>query len=93
MLPTLPNVADICQQLLLSATMPHDQLERDLAKLRWHWGSAYMFTWAVGCFVAQRRDTHATVCAKDAEGMFEQVRADYFANPVPRRRRSREVPV
>ena len=85
MLPTLPNVANICQQLLLSATVPDDQLERDLAELRWT-GSAYMFTWADGRFVAQRRDTYATVSAKDVDGLFEQVRADYFANPVPRRR-------
>jgi hypothetical protein len=84
MLPTLPNVADICQQLLLSATVPDDQLERDFAELRWHWGSAYTFTWADGRYVAQRRDTYATVSAKDVDGLFAQVRADYFANPVPR---------
>jgi hypothetical protein len=62
-----------------------EQLARDLEELRYHWSSAYMISWAGGHFVAQRRDTYATVSADSAGQLFLRIREDYFAHPVPRR--------
>jgi hypothetical protein len=59
--------------------------ETELDDLRWHWGEAYLIhhlgpdTW-----VAQRRDSRATIGAKSPEGLRERIKADYASRPVPR---------
>ncbi len=57
-----------------------------LAELRFHWGSAYM-VWcnAPGRWTAERRDGKGTLSADSAGELWEKIRADYFACPVPRR--------
>lgn len=56
-----------------------------LDELRWHWGEAYLIEFLDGRWVAQRRDSHATVSAENADGLLVLIRADYNARPVSRR--------
>jgi hypothetical protein len=60
--------------------------DADLAELRWHWGSAYLVHHFAGegRWMAQRRDSHATVNADDPGRLLGLMRADYTAHPVPR---------
>jgi hypothetical protein len=59
--------------------------QRALTALRWHWGSAYIISrLAPGTWIAQRRDTRQTLRADHPEKLRQQIRADYFARPVPR---------
>jgi hypothetical protein len=61
--------------------------ERPLDDLRWHWGDAYLIHHfeTAGKWVAQRRDSHATMSAENADGLLALIRADYNARPVSRR--------
>jgi hypothetical protein len=54
--------------------------------LRWHWGDAYLVHYfpEPGRWVAQRRDSHATMSAESADGLLDLIRADYAARPVSR---------
>lgn len=63
------------------------QLARDLEELRYHWSGAYMITTSGSQFIAQRRDTYATLKAASAEELFSRIHADYAARPVPRRKK------
>lgn len=58
--------------------------ETDLADLRHHWGEAYLIDCLSGRWIAQRRDSHATMSADSPEGLLGKIRADYAARPVPR---------
>lgn len=58
--------------------------EHDLTVLRWHWGEVYEFTEASGSFTATRRDTGRSLTARSVGWLWELVRADYLASPVPR---------
>jgi hypothetical protein len=56
-----------------------------LDDLRWHWGDAYLIhCFGEGKWVAQRRDSHATMSAESADGLLGLIRADYAAHPVSR---------
>jgi|ERR1017187_1822308 hypothetical protein len=56
-----------------------------LADLFWHWGSAYRITWdARTGFRAARRDNGAAVSTMTGADLFEEIRVDYTARPVPR---------
>jgi hypothetical protein len=57
---------------------------RDLDELRFHWGSAYLIEHLGSRWIAQRRDSHATISADSPEGLLEKIRADYAARRVPR---------
>jgi hypothetical protein len=61
--------------------------EAPLDELRWHWGEAYLIHYLSGPdrWVAQRRDSHATMSAENADGLLVLIRADYNARPVSRR--------
>ena len=58
-----------------------------LDDLRWHWGEAYLIDYLTGPgrWIAQRRDSHATMSADSADGLLEKIRADYARQPVHRR--------
>lgn len=59
--------------------------EYDLDDLRFHWGSAYLIErLGPDVWVAQRRDSHSTIGAKDPEALRERIKADYARRPVPR---------
>ncbi len=60
--------------------------DTDLADLRHHWGSAYLIHYfgTAGKWVAQRRDSHATMSADSPEELREKIRADYARQPVGR---------
>ena len=58
--------------------------ERELADLRYHWGSAYSITCHLGTWLAARADTGETLTASSASELLEMIRADYSAQPVPR---------
>jgi hypothetical protein len=56
-----------------------------LADLFWHWGSAYRITWdARTGFRAARRDNGAAISTPTGADLFEEIRVDYTARPVPR---------
>ena len=57
-----------------------------LDDLRWHWGDAYLIDYfeTAGKWVAQRRDSHATMSAEGPEELLDRIRADYAAHPVGR---------
>jgi hypothetical protein len=55
-----------------------------LSELRWHWGEAYLIKRMGRRWIAQRRDSHATMSADDHEQLFGLIRVDYAAHPVPR---------
>jgi hypothetical protein len=60
--------------------------ERALRRLRWGWGDAYRIGWdARRGWWAQRRDGKGEdLTAADADGLWEAIRVDYDADPVPR---------
>ena len=55
-----------------------------LDDLRWHYGEAYLIELIGGRWVAQRRDSHATMSADSPDQLLGLIRADYTARPVPR---------
>jgi hypothetical protein len=56
-----------------------------LDELRYHWGEAYLIHHlGPDIWVAQRRDSRATIGAKTPERLRERIQADYAARPVPR---------
>ncbi len=57
-----------------------------LDDLRWHWGDAYLIQFfEPDRWVAQRRDSHATMSADSPDGLLEKIREDYRRHPVSRR--------
>lgn len=56
-----------------------------LDELRWHYGEAYLIDRLGSRWIAQRRDSHATMSAESADGLLEKIRADYARQPVGRR--------
>jgi len=60
--------------------------DRPLDELRWHWGDAYLISYfpGPGRWVAQRRDSHATMSAEGPEELRDLILADYTAHPVSR---------
>jgi len=60
--------------------------EGPLDDLRWHWDSAYLIEcFGLGRWVAQRRDSHATIGAEGPDELRDKIAADYAAHPVSRR--------
>jgi len=61
--------------------------ETPLDDLPYHWGDAYLIHYFPGPdkWVAQRRDSHATMSTDSADGLLGLIRADYAAHPVSRR--------
>ena len=59
-----------------------------LDDLRHHWGEAYLIEYVetAGNWVAQRRDSHATMSADGPDRLLGLIRQDYARKPVPRRR-------
>jgi hypothetical protein len=57
---------------------------RELAELRYHWGSAYSISYHLGTWQAVRADTGETLTASTAGELRGKIRADYRAHPVPR---------
>ena len=55
-----------------------------LDDLRWHYGDAYLIELIGRRWVAQRRDSHATMSASSPDELLGLIRADYAAHPVPR---------
>jgi hypothetical protein len=56
-----------------------------LDELRHHWGSAYMIACHPGGrWVAERRDAYEPLRAASPEALWDKIRADYAARPVPR---------
>ena len=55
-----------------------------LDDLRWHYGEAYLIELIGGRWIAQRRDSHATMSADSPDQLLGLIRADYAARPVPR---------
>jgi hypothetical protein len=62
--------------------------DEPLEALRWHWGDAYLIHYieTAGKWVAQRRDSHATISAESAGELRDLILADYNDRPVPRQR-------
>jgi hypothetical protein len=59
--------------------------DADLDDLRWHWGDAYLIhCFGLGRWVAQRRDSHATMGAEGPDELRDKIAADYRAHPVSR---------
>jgi hypothetical protein len=57
----------------------------DLDDLRWHWGDAYLIEcFGLDLWVAQRRDSHATIGAEGPDELRDLIAADYRKHPVPR---------
>ncbi len=57
----------------------------ELGELRWHWGDAYLIEYFGGeKWVAQRRDSHATLGADSPAKLLARIREDYAAHPVSR---------
>ena len=64
--------------------------QRALAALRWYWRSAYLIAHPEhDVWIAVRRDDRQTLCNTTPLGLRENIIADYFARPVPRRLRGR----
>jgi hypothetical protein len=61
--------------------------EEPLDELRWHWGEAYLIHYfeTADKWVAQRRDSHATISADGPVSLLDLIRVDYAAHPVSRR--------
>lgn len=56
----------------------------ELLELRDHWDEFYDITWSCGMFRATRLDNRAAVSAPTASALWEAMRDDYSAKPVPR---------
>jgi hypothetical protein len=59
-------------------------VDRELGELRFHWGSAYRLSCEAGIWTAARLDTGASLTAPSSGELWELIRKDYAANPVPR---------
>ena len=60
--------------------------QTELDELRWHWGEAYLIDYlGRDTWVAQRRDSHATISASSPDGLLGCIREDYRQHPVSRR--------
>jgi hypothetical protein len=55
-----------------------------LAELQWHWGEAYEVTWDSAHYVATRRDDGTALKAATPRELWDLIRDDYSARPVPR---------
>ena len=57
-----------------------------LTDLRHHWSGAYKISYieTAGRWVAQRRDSHATMSAESAGELRDLIAADYASRPVRR---------
>jgi hypothetical protein len=55
-----------------------------LDDLRWHYGEAYLIELIGDRWIAQRRDSHATMSAGSPDQLLGLIRADYAARPVSR---------
>ena len=59
--------------------------DEPLDDLRWHWGDAYLIhCLRLGTWVAQRKDSHATIGAEGPDELRDKIVADYRAHPVSR---------
>ena len=63
-----------------------------IGNLIWHWGEAYIVTYANGLYHAERRDNGAKVHASDPQQLGHEIHADYTARPVPRDIPVRQMP-
>jgi hypothetical protein len=59
-------------------------IQRELADLREHWGTAYRISVDNGKWRATRRDTDETLTAESADELLRLIRQDYCQRPVPR---------
>ncbi len=59
--------------------------DADLDELRWHWGEAYLIDLVGSRWMAQRRDSHATMSADGPDELLGKIREDYRRHPVSRR--------
>jgi hypothetical protein len=59
-------------------------IQRELADLREHWGTAYRISVGNGIWRATRRDTGAMLTAESADELLRLIRDDYRVRPVPR---------
>ena len=71
------------------AELEHWWRDKDLDGLRFHWGEAYLIDYLHQKdggvrWVAQRRDSHATVSAETPDALLLAIREDYDREPVPR---------
>jgi hypothetical protein len=59
---------------------------RQLDELRWHWGEAYLIHYfeTADKWVAQRRDSYATMSADGPAELLDLIREDYRRHPVSR---------
>jgi hypothetical protein len=68
--------------------MSNDELMRirgaELAELSYHWGSAYVVSFEHGMFCARRRDDGSVVRCAEPDDLYDEIRRDYEARPVPR---------
>lgn len=75
--------------------MSTDELMRirgaELAELSHHWGGAYLISFEYGMFAARRRDNGAIVRCAEADELYDEIRRDYEARPVPRRTSARKA--
>ena len=55
-----------------------------LDELRWHYGDAYLIDMLGARWVAQRRDSRATISAASPAELLGKIRADYASQPVGR---------
>jgi hypothetical protein len=51
--------------------------DADLDELRWHWGEAYLIDLVGSRWMAQRRDSHATMSADGPDELLGKIREDY----------------
>jgi hypothetical protein len=58
--------------------------DRELASLRFHWGSAYDVAYDRGQWRAVRQDTGETLTAPTAGELLTLIRENYRVRPVPR---------
>ena len=59
--------------------------DADLDELRWHWDEAYLIDLIGSRWIAQRRDSHATISADSPVSLLDLIRVDYARHPVSRR--------
>ena len=65
--------------------MTGNREQAELDELRWHWGDAYFIEYFGGeTWVAQRRDSHATIGADSPAKLLDRIREDYTTRPIGR---------